>query len=758
MKLFSKRGSRVIKFERAIEHEEVRYTPEDYPSSGETTFIADELLSSDVITQIQNEPAQPEDTLQILDRFAQPEEVVQILSEYSQPEEVVQIPDELTQPIEEQLHDAEPAPAESTPVEVSPVEAAPVDAEQKLFEEIFKPQEISKGKLQDIPNLTPQANGTPPVNGQKAAQTQSPQGYIYPESTLTKSQLAAIQRVIGSPGDEADEGDEYDDADTDEADVSEKSDSAKGSNAKSRARDSSKGKPKQRKAKKRPPEAAELKIKDRSIVKTVFFILFLVLILGGGAYAGLYYWWTEHATFDYTLQPVVILEGQNVSPDDFLYPTEEMAGVTAVFNEPGFEPFVGLQFVPMTLSSRMRTLESAAALYVLTPIDYFEHEFAEEGAILRPVEFLKNPEIAANIAFDISFIELPLPLEEYRVGEYPIKLSLNGVPFEVMLIVSDTTPPVATPVEVTIQIGHPVYAEMFVEDVFDASGIKSITFVDEPDVYDRVDYQNVRVAIEDNNGNITEIASILYTFMSQADPIIEVTHHIIESQVGTPVNYLEGVSAFDEFNNPLVVHVIDDDVDIHRVGRYTAILRAEDLSGLYAEETVTVRVINANPEDVYRQVAVILDRIITQDMTQTEKVYEIHKWFRSMSNISRSTTDRDLNSITDEAARALETRTGNSRAFSSLASFMLTLAGIENVQVERIAEASIRHFWLLIHIEGEGWYHFDPFPTGIIALGTQTYKFTESQAATFARRIRDHARVDDYYTFDKTDMPQIVQG
>jgi len=773
MKLFSKRGSRVIKFEPAIEHEEVRYTPDDYLSSEEASHILDELIPSDAAMQIQSEPVQPDEEEQLISGFAQPEKIVQALVEMGQQkdeeqmqthieqyDEAVQIQDEIVQPAEEaqiqagseqheetaevqnELLQPEGTPAQEP--EATPAGASPVDIEQKLFEDAFKPQEISKGKLRDITNDATQANV------QKAPQaSQTPQEFVYPESTLTKTQLAAIQRVIGTPQNGEGAGDENADEE-----VSKKSD---GSDSQSIPEGSSTEKQKQRKAKKRPPEATELRIKDRSVIKTVFFVIFLILILGAGAYAGFYYWWTEHATFDYMLQPVVVLEGQGVVPDDFLYPAEEMAGVTAVFNDPDFEPFVGLQFVPMTLSSRMRTLESAAALYVLTPIEYMEHEFAEEGAILRPVEFLKNPEIAASISFEISFIEPPLPLEEYPVGEFLIKLSLNGVPFEVTLIVSDTTAPVAVPVEVTIQIGQPVNAEMFVEDVYDASGIKSISFAEEPDVYARVDYQDVRIAIEDNNGNITEISSILYTVMTQSDPILEVLHHTIESQVGNPVNYLEGVSAYDEFDNPLAVYVIDDDVNVDEAGTYTAILRAEDLSGMYTEVLITVHIINSNPDDVNRRVDEILARIITPDMTQTEKAYAIHRWFRSMSNMSRSTTDRSAHSITDEAARALDARNGNSRAFSSLASFMLTRAGVENIQVERIPDASVRHNWLIINIEGEGWYHFDPFPTGIIALGTQTYKFTEKQAREFAQRIRSHVGTEDYYTFVTTDMPAIVQ-
>jgi transglutaminase/protease-like cytokinesis protein 3 len=187
---------------------------------------------------------------------------------------------------------------------------------------------------------------------------------------------------------------------------------------------------------------------------------------------------------------------------------------------------------------------------------------------------------------------------------------------------------------------------------------------------------------------------------------------------------------------------------------------------MYTEVPITIHIINSDPEEVNRRVDEILHGtnerrgIINTDMTQTEMAKAIHLWI--FDTLSRSTTDRRAHSLTDEAAAALDTiRSGsNSRGYSSLASFMLTRVGIENIRVERIPEARSRHYWLLINID-DGWYHFDAFPTGVIPLRNETHKFTAKQAEDFAGRVKNWGfdKIDDYYTFVTTDdMPAIVQG
>lgn len=549
---------------------------------------------------------------------------------------------------------------------------------------------------------------------QTPSQPEAPQQHMYPESSLSAKQLEALHKVIGPSAEQ----------NAEQAEVKQKA----------------------------VQEPAELKIKGRSVVKTVLLVLFMAIILLAAGFAGWYYWWTTHSVFEYELQPIAILDGQSVAPNDFLYFGGGMTGVTAAFQESEFEPVVGFQFVPLTLMKDIRTAETAAVLYVLTPIEYIQHEFSESGMALRPSELLVNADIARDVPFTVRFTEDPLPLEDYPVGEFTLRLAFNDVPFTVMLHVADTTPPTAIAVNETIQIGEAVFPENFVTDIFDASPIASIAFLEEPNVFAKQE-QSVMVVVEDAFGNTAVITAQLYILLNQMPPEIEGVADI-ESEIGTPVLYLQGVTAHDDFGRELEVHVDSSGVDENTVGTYTAIYWVEDYTGLRTEVEVTVHILSVDPEYVNQQVDAILDRIINDGMTQVEKALAIHNWVRW--NMARSTTENVSQSLTEETHRALRDRRGDSRAYSSLSSFMLTRAGIENIRVERIPDAETRHHWLLINPDDRGWHHFDPFPTGLV-LGDLTSMFTAAEAEDIARRVRAHNGVEDYYTFDTTLHPEVVQ-
>jgi len=499
--------------------------------------------------------------------------------------------------------------------------------------------------------------------------------------------------------------------------------------------------------------------KDRTVVKTVFLVIFLVLFVAAAGIAGWYYWWTTHATFEHTLHPVVILDGQSVTPEDFMYPGEEMAKVTAVFQDPDFDPFVGLQYVPLTLTLGLRTVDAAAALYVLTSIDSIEHEFAEEGTTLRAVDMLNNPEIAANVPFNVIFTETPKPLEEYDVGEHTLHLSLNGVPFSVLLIVADTTPPSAIPVPVSSNIGEEVTPEQFITEEFDASGIKSIAFEQEPDVFLQSDEeQDVKIIIEDMNGNSETFTSSLTLILNLTPPVIEGVTAVIESKINTKIDFLADVVAHDDFGRAMTPQVKDENVDISTVGTYTAVIFVEDYSGNIAEEDVTVHIISANPEEVFEQIDTILASITNDRMSQVEKARAIHNWVRS--RLQKSSTASDSESLIEVALPALSERSGdrrgNSQVYSAISTLMLTRAGIENMLINRIESADTPHRWVIINPDEKGWHHFDPFPTGMV-LGNLTAMFTEKEANDIARRAKHNFSIDDYYTFDKDSYPEIVK-
>ena len=386
-------------------------------------------------------------------------------------------------------------------------------------------------------------------------------------------------------------------------------------------------------------EAAEhsfehLEPPKKSIIKIALVVLFVLVLLSAAAFGGWYYWWTNHATFEYDLQPVVILYGQNVTSAEFLTQEAKDNGITSEFQNTGFTPVQGRVTVPLFLELGWRSLDTSATLYVMVPVSEIVHEFREESPDIDPYSLISNSEIARGIDYAVIFTEPPLALDKYEVGEYTLRLSLNGALFEVTLIIEDTTAPAATPVPVVTNIGEPVSPEEFVTDVYDASPIVDIDFIAIPDILSQRE-QLVEVIISDIFGNSSIFTSSLTIILDDLPPIFAGIS-LIESMVGKEVNYGRGVTVYDSFGRELEFEVEDSDVDINTEGEYTAFYIAYDLTGHITTEEFTVRIINADPAEVIRQADVILTQILADNMTTAGKVRAIHSYIRELLTFEES--------------------------------------------------------------------------------------------------------------------------
>jgi len=490
----------------------------------------------------------------------------------------------------------------------------------------------------------------------------------------------------------------------------------------------------------------------RSPVKNVILSIFLLTLLLGIGFAGWFYWWTQHARFEYALQPVVVLSGQPVNANDFIYPTETTGHISAVFTNRAFRPVPGAQSVSLTLSLGRRSLEATVGLYVLTTISHFPHEFKESAPELNPMDFITNAHIASGISFDVRFVEKPLLLEEYDVGEHTLFLTLNSMPFEVLLHISDTTPPTATATSVTLLAGETAQPQQFVVDYDDASGIKSIEFVNMPNFLSDRD-QIVEIEITDNNGNSSLFNSELRIILNEEEPIIEGTATII-SRVNSPVLYLRGVTAFDDMGRELDVQVDSSGVDQFTVGEYTVLFYAIDATGNRTEIKETVFIIDIDIEAVHEEVDKVLNDITNSDMSQLEKVRAIHRWIQT--NLEYAPIRGGPPTVYEAAYRALRQRNGNCFNYYALAEVMLTRAGIPNMLIERIPGTPTRHRWNLINPDDLGWHHFDSVPARL-GLGLRAAFFTDSQAIEFTRRKLVEHGTRDYFTYNPELYPEIVQ-
>jgi len=493
--------------------------------------------------------------------------------------------------------------------------------------------------------------------------------------------------------------------------------------------------------------------------KKIVIILVIAVLVGAGFY-GWYYWWTTHATFGYSLQPVVILEGQPVEPEAFLKPGENDERISAVFGSPSFEPSTGKQDVPLSLSMGWRSVEAAAPLYVLTAISARVHEFGETAPELKAVDFLANASVAEGQTIDVRFVEEPMLLEDYPVGDFTLSLTLNGAPFEVLLTVEDTTPPEVEAVDIDIMIGEEVEPENFVSNITDASDDLPITityYENEPDVFGQ--NQTIAIKVEDYYGNYTVVYAELLVKFNTDDPVIEGARTIVNF-VGDPILYLQGVTAYDDFGRDITdrIEVDSSDVDTSVLGIYTVRYKVTDFSGLTYETEAAVQIVDIDINYVNEEVDRYLESILNDGMTQLQKVHAIFNWVRS--EIGYALNRERPDTAYEGAYRALRERRGNCYIFYSISELMLTRAGIENMMIERIEGTPTRHRWNLINPDGLGWHHYDSYPyPQRLNLGERRAFFTDTEAREFTRQIANLAErpMNDFYTFDPSLYPDIVQ-
>ena len=503
------------------------------------------------------------------------------------------------------------------------------------------------------------------------------------------------------------------------------------------------------------------KRKQKSLFNTIALSLAIALLVVAvvGAW---FFWWTTQSTFDYTLQPVVVLVGQTVNAYDFMAETDYMQNMSATYQIPNSTQ-ANLQFesgqheIPISLQNGLRSTDTTATLYVLEPIESISHEFTTESEHLQPIDFIANAHIAAGTDFDVTFTQTPLPLEYHSVGEHNLELALNGFPFRVALFVEDTTPPTATSIPVTIPMGVTVAPEEFVADIFDASPITSVLFIEEPDIF-LSGQQNVEIEITDYFGNSEIFISTLTVERNELPPTFEGIESTIFSMVGQTIMYRAGVTAFDAFGREIDFNVDSSEVDQHTAGVYSATFLAEDSCGNQTEVTITVEILSIDREYVHERVDNILNNILTDGMTQVQQVRAIFNWIRF--NMTYAAVRGGPESAYEGAFIALTERRGNCFIYYSIGELLLTRAGIPNMRVQRIPVPGVTttHLWSLINPDDLGWHHFDSNPIrGNLHFRSQMYMFTQSQATSFARQLAAVGSSIEYFTFDTSLFPEVVE-
>lgn len=320
---------------------------------------------------------------------------------------------------------------------------------------------------------------------------------------------------------------------------------------------------------------------------------------------------------------------------------------------------------------------------------------------------------SSNVA---SFYKVPSAEILNKPGSYKIKIKKYIFVYTSTLKVVDTTMPKGTAVSKVIWKGEELNPSDLVENIEDNTEV-TVTFKNAPDL-EKAGEQEAVLLLTDKGGNVLELSSMV-TIKEDTEPPVITGAVNQRVYVGDTIAYRKNVSVTDNRDEEVELKIDSSNVNLSKVGDYTAVYSAVDSSGNLATKNVTVTVIEktVSEEQVFEQADRILASITNDSMSKKEKAIAIYKWIRS--NIGY----RALPSSGDwlmSANEGFTKKSGDCYIYYAVSRALLTRADIDNIEILRTDKG---HYWNMVNY-GEGWYHFDTTPRsagGDFCLVTDSY-------------------------------------
>jgi hypothetical protein len=452
------------------------------------------------------------------------------------------------------------------------------------------------------------------------------------------------------------------------------------------------------------------------------------------------------------LKPVVTFKGRPVDPFDFLDEATP-SNVVAFFSEEPDYSTPGLAYIPITLNDGKSRGDVNVSLYILDVAKVVRREAGTQHAPLTAEDFIIGADILpSGVTYEAELVTDLSKADFYETGSYNVELIVDGARVDSTLALVDTTAPSATVVSMSVNLGTEVFPADFVKDVVDASPVE-VSFVAAPDIFTAGE-QPVTVALTDDYGNTINLKAILEIFPNIEPPRFSGLRDM-EALLNDPVMYRKNVTALDSFGNELEYDVDSSAVDITTPGDYPVTYTVTDYMGREISQSINLKVVNVSEDAITDKLDAVMSQLITDTQTQREKARAIFDWIRSHVEY---TSDGPKDSVYEGAYRALQYGQGDCFTFYAIAEVMLTKAGIPNEQVTRV-ESTTRHYWNLVNCDDNGWLHGASTPTNARSgvSGDDRFLFTDSSAAAFTERIRANTGARDYYTYDKSLHPEVIQ-
>lgn len=360
------------------------------------------------------------------------------------------------------------------------------------------------------------------------------------------------------------------------------------------------------------------------------------------------------------------------------------------------------------------------------------------GSVPELRDFVPDESIDASFKGDS-----PASLPEDSCGSHCLIIECDGREYPVTYLVTEDIPPKAVGLAVTTQAGSVPAPETLVDQIVDHSEV-TVTYVETPELT-MVGSREVTLLLTDAFGNSTQVTAVIEVVPAADGPSFAGLEEL-HVQVGDTISYKAGVSATDPQDGKLTFTVDPGNVDNKAVGTYTAYYTATDADGHTLTVPRTILVLDEAEAAVENYAKNVLKKIITDDMTRDQMIYQVYKYSRKNVQFVGSS---DKSSIVHAAYEGFSTGKGDCYTYYAMNVILLDMLGIENLEVTRVGGTS-NHWWNLVLYEDGKYYHVDSCPKSIYLDSQTYYKMTDSDLDDYTNNKQVAAHRPNYYTYDKS--------
>lgn len=393
---------------------------------------------------------------------------------------------------------------------------------------------------------------------------------------------------------------------------------------------------------------------------------------------------------------VYIQYNESVTPEQFVCDVVDETATTVSFEkEPDVKQY-GKQYVTVLIEDLGGNTYSCQSLLVVRPtVEELTVEAGSEVPALE--EFLLTENTTAQFVTDMEEISTS------SVQDYEIEIREEQETYTSILHVVDTVAPVLEAKNVAAYTTSQLEAKDFVKKAQDVTSL-TYSFKNKPD-YSMTEAQDITICVVDEGGNQAEATVSLTLQEDTQAPVITASDMLVN--LGDSISYRNNAKVTDNCDKDIALDVDASQVNVNAEGVYSVTFSATDRAGNSTSKTITVTVRKKGytEADVYALCDQVLGRIITDGMSEYDKLSAIYYWIRG--NVAYTNHSDKINWV-QGAYEGLALHKGDCYVFACTAKALLTRAGIQNADIAKIPSKT-QHFWNVVNI-GEGWRHFDTCP------------------------------------------------